>query len=510
MERYAPGRAQKFIILAMMIVWAGFIALAAFWIFQSYRSTIKAAEDRVSTSSLVVATHAKWVYEFGGQATRRIADLVSSGRAPLNGNTATDIRDAMQGLPGIAKAYVVDASGRTLYSTDPALQPIDIRDREYFRVLRDGREDYVSSLLISRLNGEQILVFSRRLEENGAFAGVVTLSMSTDLMKPLWEAVDLGGDFTVSFIREDGKLVARYPKPEAGLDMSNYILFTDYLKQAPVGTYTAQASPVDGVQRLVGYRKVEGTPFIAVAAADLSLLMLPFWQNLKILGVVTALACLGSVTAALRIRGLLRVQDAQAEALQTALDKNELLLREIHHRVKNNLQSVISLVRLHLKQGERSQALSDRIQAMVTVHDLIYHHDAYAAMQADRLVRQVTEHVIKSYGTKVSVDFELEPLCVSNDRATALALLVNEVVANSLKYAFATATGGQLTVKLTALEFQDNCRLEITDNGVGFDPASVSHGTGTRLIEGSIRQLDGSYSIDGSAGTRFIAEIKLS
>ena len=235
--------------------------------------------DRSNLDPGYIRGYVPGVRENGGQythaaiwATMAFAELGDSQRAwelfniinPVNhGNSAAAVALYK------AEPYVVAADGRTLYSTDPGLKPIDIRDREYFKALEAGREDYVSSLLISRLSGDQIFVFSRRFEEAGVFAGVVTVSLSTELMKPIWEAVNLGGNFAVSFIRDDGQLVARYPKPEAGLDMSGYVLFTDYLKRAPTGTYMAEASPLDGVQRIVGYRKVEGTPFVAVAAADL-------------------------------------------------------------------------------------------------------------------------------------------------------------------------------------------------------------------------------------------------
>lgn len=292
MERYAPGKAQKFVVMAIVAAWVGFIALASSWAFQSYHATVKAAEDRVATSSLVVATHAKWIYEFGGQATRRLADLVESGRAPVQVNTVQDINGALEGL-------------------------------------------------------------------------------------------------------------------------------------------------------------------------------------------------------------------------QTALDKNELLLREIHHRVKNNLQSVMSLIRVHLKPGEQSQALSDRIKAMVAVHELIYQHDAFEALDAAQLVRRVTENVISAYGSGVGVDFDLAPLYVSNDRATALALLVNEVVSNSLKYAFEGQDRGRIQVRLHTEDTGDMSVLEVSDDGIGFDTAIAVKGTGTKLMKGSIRQLDGSYTLDGSDGTHFSARLKL-
>ncbi|PYB70394.1 sensor histidine kinase [Rhizobium wuzhouense] len=509
MERQSSGSAQKFAARAGLIAWIGFVALAVTWGSQSYRNTVRTAQDRVVTSTQIVATHATWVYELGVQATRRIADTVRAPRDPGYGGTVRDIADAVEGLPGSVKAYVIDEHGRTLYSTDPGVKPIDITDRDYFVALKEGRSEYVSALLISRLNNDRIFVFSRRLERDGAFAGAVTVSLSGDIMKPIWESVDLGGSFTVSFIRNDGQLVARYPEPDQGLDMSEHPLFTQYLEEADQGTYLSEASPVDGVRRLVGYRKVLGTPFIAVAAADYGLLMQPFWRDMAVLATVTVLACLGSLAATWRTRQLLRIQDHQSAALQVALENNEFLLREVHHRVKNNLQSVMSLIRLHMKGNEKSEALSNRIKAMVAVHEQIYQRDSFSEVDAAELVQTVAQNVVAAYGADVQVKFDLATTAVSNDRATSLALLINELVTNCMKYAFTDGDEGVVTVILRGPGEDGFCRLEVIDNGRGFDPAHQSKGTGTRLIEGSIRQLDGSFSIEGNAGTHFSARVRL-
>ena len=116
--------------------------------------------------------------------------------------------------------------------------------------------------------------------------GAIMVSVPASITRPIWETVDLGGDYAISFVRDDGMLVARYPLPATTLDMSGYILFTKYLKEAPAGTYRAETSPMDGVRRVVAYRRVEGTPFIAVAAADYEFLIQPFRQTLLMLGVV--------------------------------------------------------------------------------------------------------------------------------------------------------------------------------------------------------------------------------
>lgn len=509
MERQSSGSAQRFAATASFVAWIGFLALAVTWGVQSFRNTVRSAEDRVSTSTHIVATHATWVYELGVQATRRIADAVREPHDPHYGGTVRDISDAVKGLPGAVKAYVVDAEGQTLYSTDPQLKPVDITDRDYFVALKEGRSEYVSSLLISRLNEDRIFVFSRRLERDGVFTGAVTVSLSGDIMKPIWESVNLGGSYSVGFIRGDGMLVARYPKPDRELDMSGHPLFTSYLKEADEGTYLSETSPVDGVRRLVGYRKVSGTPFVAVAAADYEHLMQPFWRDMAILATVTVLACLGSLAAAWRTRQLLRVQDHQSAALQVALENNEFLLREVHHRVKNNLQSVMSLIRLHMKGNEKSEALSNRIKAMVAVHEQIYQRDSFSQLNAAELVETVAKNVVAAHGADVQVDFDLAPTMVSNDRATSLALLINELVTNSLKYAFADGEKGKLTLLLQSPDEDGFCNLTVIDDGAGFDQATLSKGTGTRLIEGSVRQLDGNFELDGTAGTRFTARVKL-
>lgn len=167
----------------------------------------------------------------GTQTARRIDDALRLTDLRFDGNIR-DMDVATQGLPSGVKAYVVDSEGRTLYSTDPEIKPVDITDRDYFRAVRDGKTEYVSPLLISKLDGDQIFVFSRRIVRQGDFAGTIMVSVPADIMRPIWETVDLDGDYTVSFIREDGMLVARYPFPEANLDMSGYVLFTKYLKEA--------------------------------------------------------------------------------------------------------------------------------------------------------------------------------------------------------------------------------------------------------------------------------------
>lgn len=212
------------------------LSILGTWAAQSYFATINRAEERAVASVKIVASHVSWIHQMGTQTVRRIDDALRLTDLRFDGNIR-DMDVATQGLPIGVQAYVVDAEGRTLYSTDPEIKPVDITDRDYFTAVRNGQIEYVSSLLISRLNGDQIFVFSRRIVREGRFMGAIMVSVPAEITRPIWETVDLGGDYAVSFIRDDGMLVARYPLPETTLDMSGYILFTKYLKEAPAGTY---------------------------------------------------------------------------------------------------------------------------------------------------------------------------------------------------------------------------------------------------------------------------------
>jgi len=484
------------------------LSILGTWAAQAYFTAINRAEESAIASVKIVASNASWIHQMGTQTARRIDDALRLSDLRFDGNIR-DMEVATQGLPSGVQAYVVDATGRTLYSTDPQIKPVDITDREYFRAVRDGTIEYVSSLLISRLNGDQIFVFSRRIVREGQFVGAIMVSVPVGIMRPIWDTVDLGGNYTVSLIRDDGMLVARYPFPETTLDMSGYVLFTKYLKEASSGTYLADASPMDGVKRLVAYQRVDGTPFVAVAATDYSTLIHPFWTTLCMLAAVAILVIGGAVAAGWWILHLLRAQEEQSAQLAKALETNEMLLREIHHRVKNNLQSVMSLVRLQMRGNEGVESLNSRIKSMIAVHEQIYKHDAYAEIDAAELIRAVVCNAVSAHDAKLNVEFELEPQPVSAEKATALALLVNEVVTNAIKYAYPDGNAGRLSVALTKSDEVGKTLLVISDDGVGFDVDTVTSGTGTRLVDGSVRQLNGHYEFDTHVGTRFSATVTL-
>ncbi|MCJ8056164.1 sensor histidine kinase [Shinella curvata] len=492
------------IILAMFV---SLVLMLGLWLNTSYRDAVRRAEERTIAASKIVASNVSLLDSLARQALQRIDETLGENIVPPASAKVRNIDEAVADLPGQVNAYVVDEAGLTLYSTDPMIKPISIVDRPYFSELAKGANQHISSLLISRLNGEQIFAFSRRLERNGLFAGAAVVSFEVKVLADVWEAVDLGPNSTVSFARADGQLVARYPLADGPLDMSQYVLFTDYLPKSATGTYEA-VSPVDDAHRVVAYRTVDDTGLIALASADYDFGIQRFWRDVTVAISVLVLAGVSLLAAGQWIRHLRQRDAAQSQLLRNALADNQLLLREIHHRVKNNLQAVQSIIQLQRLPVETQQSLSDRISSMVAVHEQIYRHDEFSFLCAQDLIRSVVEKLLNAYGSAVTVDYDIDEIAISTDNATPLALLVSELLTNILKYAFTDGRVGTFSIALKSIG-ERRARLTVHDNGVGFDPQTIQRGMGSRLIQGVVNQLNGTHTFDGSDGTTFTAELEI-
>ncbi|CAG1010986.1 MAG: sensor histidine kinase [Rhizobiaceae bacterium] len=505
-ERPRDTASAVFGLIAVLL--ALFVALVAFSTIQARRDAQQRALDRALAASQVVATNARWISELAHQALRRIDEALGDQFSLGPGAAVRDIRQAVDNLPGTVKAYVVDAGGNTLFSTDPQVRPIDITDREYFSVPAAGTEWYTSSLMISRLNGEQIFAFSRRIERNGQFAGVAVISFDVALLRDVWMSLELDQSSTVGLIRSDGMLVARYPFAREVLDMSSHDLFTKHLEEADSGTYHSARSPADGVERFVGYRRAEGTDLVAVASISAGSAYRSFWRSTTMTLLVALPAILAFAAASLWILRLLRRDQSRQAELAAALETNRLLFRDTHHRVKNNLQSVQSLIRMQNIPDQAKMDLQGRIAAMTAVHEHIYRLDQYAEVEAGDFIPAIVEPLLRTYGANVAVTYVIDPLSVDRDQATPIALLVNEVVTNALKYAFPGGRKGAVEIRLERLA-GDRVRLSIADDGIGFGGEPANAGMGSRLIRGMVTQLGGTYTYAGEDGTRFVAELAL-
>jgi PAS domain S-box-containing protein len=202
------------------------------------------------------------------------------------------------------------------------------------------------------------------------------------------------------------------------------------------------------------------------------------------------------------------------ERIRASLKEKEVLLKEIHHRVKNNLQVISSLLNLQanqIKDKEAAQVFRDsqsRVKAMSLVHERLYQSSDLASINFAGYVQDVTRHLLRSYqsgprGVRMLVD--VDPVSFNIDTAIPCALIINELVSNAFKYAFPNGKEGEIRIRLNQAAGED-LNLSISDNGVGFPPHvdwEQTDSLGLHLVRSLTDQLNGTIKCHLDHGARF-------
>lgn len=214
----------------------------------------------------------------------------------------------------------------------------------------------------------------------------------------------------------------------------------------------------------------------------------------------------------------------QNEDILRQKNEKEVLLKEIHHRVKNNLQVINSLLRLQSNMIDDPKAVSlfedcqNRVRSMALIHDKLYSIKDLSTIQVKEYIENLTGSLIDSYSLKTKVDLQLtiQPISFTVDTLIPLGLLLNEIISNSLKYAFKEKDLGIIQVELKSLN-NNNFELNISDNGSGYSKDifnSPQNSLGIELIKAFVDQLEGSIEKLDIPGTSYriifqnIGEIK--
>lgn len=189
----------------------------------------------------------------------------------------------------------------------------------------------------------------------------------------------------------------------------------------------------------------------------------------------------------------------------------ESLMKELHHRVKNNLQVISSLISLQsnrMKDEEARQALEEgrtRINAMALIHQKLYMDNELAAVNMKEYLEHLSGSLAESFGypsTVVSTDVQPAGQTLDIDRAVSIGLIVNELVTNAFKHAFQGVTNPGVFVLLHQLP--DAMQLEITDNGNGINQEKISNNSfGMKLVHTLVQQLGATITIETIGGTSF-------
>jgi two-component sensor histidine kinase len=191
--------------------------------------------------------------------------------------------------------------------------------------------------------------------------------------------------------------------------------------------------------------------------------------------------------------------ELRTRALSAALAEKDQLLKEVHHRVKNNMQIISSLIRMQDRVGTSSNETIRRVQAMTLVHDLIYTQGQFAHVDLGAYTRRLCE-TLRSASGRTTFDLQLEPVTVALDRAMPFALILSEVVTNAMKHALKDTSG---TISIVLGERDGVAKLTVSDDGTTFNPEVDGRGFGLKLVESLTVQLDALTSFERDHGNTF-------
>jgi len=208
---------------------------------------------------------------------------------------------------------------------------------------------------------------------------------------------------------------------------------------------------------------------------------------------------------------LYRKTQSQNTIISKALSEKEILLREIHHRVKNNLQFISSLLGLQTEHVQDKVALGaleegqNRVQSMALIHQNLYQEDNLTGVDMKQYFTKLTRGLFDSYNIRkgqITLNLNIEDVNLDVDTVIPIGLIVNELVSNSLKYAFPGDRQGVITVGLK--EEDSALLLQVSDDGIGISEnakETLGKSFGYRLVNVFKDQLQAELSIDGSDGT---------
>jgi two-component sensor histidine kinase/CheY-like chemotaxis protein len=210
------------------------------------------------------------------------------------------------------------------------------------------------------------------------------------------------------------------------------------------------------------------------------------------------------------------------EQLKASLREKEVLLKEIHHRVRNNLQILSSMLTLQansIKNEQVRSALTEsrsRVISMALIHEQLYHSKDLARIDFAEYARTLTTQLFRSYGIKpgqIELHLALDSVLLGVDQAIPCGLIINELVSNALKHAFSPSGGNPRPIGAPAeirvalhSEQEDTLVLMVNDTGVGLPQAvdlSNPSGLGLQLVTTLTKQLQGTISVERGAGTIF-------
>ncbi len=220
---------------------------------------------------------------------------------------------------------------------------------------------------------------------------------------------------------------------------------------------------------------------------------------------------IGTIGVALDIT----LQKRAESEIKKSLHEKEVLLKEIHHRVKNNMQIISSMLTLQARSVkdhafmEIIKESQDRIKSLALVHENLYLSSDLAHLNFAEYIRQLAQTLLRSHESvpsHIQLKLDLQPLFLDLDYAIPCGLVLNELLTNALKYAFPKEHPSDKMIEIKLYQTDEKIYLEVRDNGIGLQPEDSpagGAGLGLQLVHSLIEQIEGKIQVESKDGTRF-------
>ncbi len=467
-------------------------------------------------------------------------------------------------LPRLGNRYssiwLADSDGRVVCSTQSVDPKMRFDDREWFREARDTRDFSLGKIVEGLASGQQVVSASYPVVDEGKFVGVVGAALSVNwLASAVTTRTGPGAAITITFM--DGKGEVILPDKD---QRAQGLLPAKRLDPTQARGAIIEAMGRDGHPRIYVLERLfaDDLYMVGIAPANtlygraleaFSALLVPVILIVVVTFAVVGIGVYRSVLQPLAVfaeavrayragdftmrpnpgRAPSEIHDlasqfgkmaraiAQRERrLERVIAHRDALIAEIHHRVKNNLQMVASLLSLQagrVRSDEAREALNSarrRVLSLSVLHKHLFERDDVENVDVGKFLEDLCVQLrgshVGSYDARIRIFCECDPLILPTRDAIALGLIVTEAVTNATKYAFPGKRSGKIDVRLLVRE--ERVTLSIKDDGIGAtgegDPA-LSGGLGRSLMEGLAGQLSGALSVRHEEGTEVVVDFQI-
>lgn len=493
LSRLSPSR---FIITFAVICG---LALGAFWaltVWRGHGAALAVAEAISARISVQLREHAERSFQDIGLLAERVREQLARRGGP---GDQSYLDGYVRALPQVTAVAVYGPSGEIVTTAGihaaETLQGVNL----------PALHPFLSPNLVRFGSGDRDLAYVERLAGlDGEFLGTFYAVIDLGYFANFYARIDLGAKGVVGLADGNGGVIVQHPAAAEGW-RQNPVPIREVAGEKPVRV----VSPVDGVDRIVTHARVEPFPveiFVGFATEDV---LVPWRGELREgAGIAAGVALLLLLMARLTW-GAARHKEDLARRLEQALAEKQTLFQEMHHRVKNNLQIVSSMVAMQALQmhsqddAEALQRLSSRIHSISALHQTLYEKDQADSVEFQALLEKITGSLAAAYDPDGRIRMRVAAEGSARlDQALPVALIVNEVVSNSFKHAFPDGRRGRVDIALG--ERDGRMVLEIRDDGAGLrEDALRQGGIGTALMKSLAAQIGGEMVLGSNGGTVF-------